>query len=545
MKSLLLSLPLFLSSQVFSQNTVELVRDILPGTTSSSPKDLVAYKGKIYFWVSSYSLWETDGTETGTSQLVSITDSLGAYVPNSFAATDDELCFLTRMPGALNTYTVWRSTGEPGNASPVATFNYQTQPFDTAVIFQNKAWFTFGHHLCYFDSGLDSMVVFYLADNSTYIENLTPIGDKLYWFSSIAQNVIVYGLYLFAIEDQNPEIQQVEHIGEAYSTPAGGVGYETSIQDWKGKLQWTAVRKVFGNGLAEVTGRSYGEGFPVFNTASPAEIRSAALTDNAFFVYACDYPFSLFSQSRLYATTGFSFENLLPDTFSETVRLTATSKRVFFSGFKIPNPATGYDPLGHELWTSDGTPAGTYVVKDINPGTGGSSPSDFLVCGDAVIFSATDPEGRALWISDGTEAGTSKLAHLPDVYSTLQNPIFFGDWLLFTMSTPEYGRELWRLAINCGQSVSIKEKIQTAPGFDFSLLPNPTQNQSVRLKTKNLTAPFNVFISQTNGRVIWQSKIQFTENETTLPTSNLPPGVYFVTIEKNGWRATKKLVVAR
>ena len=30
---------------------------------------------------------------------------------------------------------------------------------------------------------------------------------------------------------------------------------------------------------------------------------------------------------------------------------------------------------GVELWKSDGTAAGTVLVKDINPGSGGSDPS--------------------------------------------------------------------------------------------------------------------------------------------------------------------------
>ncbi len=34
--------------------------------------------------------------------------------------------------------------------------------------------------------------------------------------------------------------------------------------------------------------------------------------------------------------------------------------------------------LGPELWRTDGTPAGTKLVKDIRPGADGSAPADFL-----------------------------------------------------------------------------------------------------------------------------------------------------------------------
>ena len=62
---------------------------------------------------------------------------------------------------------------------------------------------------------------------------------------------------------------------------------------------------------------------------------------------------------------------------------------------------------GSELWKSDGTAAGTMIVKDINPGAGHSVPSNLSVMGDYVYFSADDGTvGTELWRSDGTAAGT-------------------------------------------------------------------------------------------------------------------------------------------
>jgi ELWxxDGT repeat protein len=62
---------------------------------------------------------------------------------------------------------------------------------------------------------------------------------------------------------------------------------------------------------------------------------------------------------------------------------------------------------GSELWKSDGTAAGTVIVKDINPGTGHSAPDGISVMGVYVYFSANDGTlGTELWRSDGTSAGT-------------------------------------------------------------------------------------------------------------------------------------------
>jgi ELWxxDGT repeat protein len=66
---------------------------------------------------------------------------------------------------------------------------------------------------------------------------------------------------------------------------------------------------------------------------------------------------------------------------------------------------------GTELWKTDGTAAGTGLVKDIVPGTGGSYPGELRVLGGRLFFSATDTaHGHALWRTDGTVAGTQLAA---------------------------------------------------------------------------------------------------------------------------------------
>src|SRR5215213_1784485 len=62
---------------------------------------------------------------------------------------------------------------------------------------------------------------------------------------------------------------------------------------------------------------------------------------------------------------------------------------------------------GREVWKSDGTRAGTVLVRDIEPGGYSSAPSSFAVVGERVFFAARDGRhGRELWRSDGTRAGT-------------------------------------------------------------------------------------------------------------------------------------------
>jgi ELWxxDGT repeat protein len=69
---------------------------------------------------------------------------------------------------------------------------------------------------------------------------------------------------------------------------------------------------------------------------------------------------------------------------------------------------------GEELWVSDGTVAGTKMVKDIYPGTTTSDVKYITRFKDKVVFSATgdDDDGAELWISDGTADGTTMIADL-------------------------------------------------------------------------------------------------------------------------------------
>jgi len=86
-------------------------------------------------------------------------------------------------------------------------------------------------------------------------------------------------------------------------------------------------------------------------------------------------------------------------TGSSLANLTAFGTNLFF----VANDGSN----GTELWKSDGTEAGTVLVKDIQPGTGNSSPAQLTVFQNTLYFSADNGSiGRELWKSDGTEAGT-------------------------------------------------------------------------------------------------------------------------------------------
>ena len=90
---------------------------------------------------------------------------------------------------------------------------------------------------------------------------------------------------------------------------------------------------------------------------------------------------------------------------SQSGNISANTLTAFNGGvvFRRVNGGTN----GSELWKSDGSAAGTVIVKDINPGAGHAVPAGLSVMGSYVYFSANDGiVGTELWRSDGTAAGT-------------------------------------------------------------------------------------------------------------------------------------------
>lgn len=99
---------------------------------------------------------------------------------------------------------------------------------------------------------------------------------------------------------------------------------------------------------------------------------------------------------------------------------------------------------GTELWVSDGTAAGTFLLRDLNPGSGSSNPDYFTVASGRLYFSTFHSNGGALWVSDGTIAGTVQLKNFTG--STLFAPRALtaaGGKLYFTAGDSATGTEPW------------------------------------------------------------------------------------------------------
>ena len=142
----------------------------------------------------------------------------------------------------------------------------------------------------------------------------------------------------------------------------------------------------------------------------------------------------------------------------------AIGARLLFIG----DDGTGANLHGSELWTSDGTAAGTVMLKDINPGDSDSNITfqvlnPPMVVNGTLYFTANDGvHGVELWKSDGTAAGTMMVKDINPGSST-SFPSFFpqltniNGTVYFEADDGAHGVELWKTDGTADGTVMVKD----------------------------------------------------------------------------------------
>lgn len=112
-----------------------------------------------------------------------------------------------------------------------------------------------------------------------------------------------------------------------------------------------------------------------------------------------------------------------------------------------------HEAYGNEPWITDGTADGTVLLQDINPGPEGSLQAYYGyggISGTKLYFAAYDSiHGAELWVTDGTTEGTYLLKEIiPGTIGGFDNGYSkfteYNDYMYFTADDTIHGMELWR-----------------------------------------------------------------------------------------------------
>lgn len=418
-----------------------------------------AVVGGVYYFASNTSttgteLWKTDGTTAGTVMVRDIAPGSGSSTPGNLTQMNGVLYF-TANDGSNGT-ELWRSDGSTAGTMMVKNINATSMSSSPTnlVVMNGVLYFTAneattGAELWRSDGTSEGTVLVKDIQAGTASggpSQLAVMNSVLYFVA----NDGVAGPELWKSDGTTAGTALVKDIN---STAANTGSSIAGLRAASGQLFFTARDGVNGNELWRSDGTSAG-------TYLVADISPGA-TDSAFFSFTVSGSLAYFMTSpdgfgsytgpgqEIWRSDGtaagtFMLADIRPGYLSSTITgITPDgSGGVYFSANNAIH--------GFELWKSDGSSVGTQMVKDINPGAASSSPTALTLINGTLYFSATTSAGAELWRSDGSEPGTYLLREMNagDASGSPANIIGMGSQLIFTASNGGDGPELWAVTAN-------------------------------------------------------------------------------------------------
>lgn len=401
-----------------------MVRDIITGTKPSSPSQLVSMKGKLYFTAESTAngneLFASDGTKAGTSLVKEIMAGVYSAMPKHLINVNDVLFF--SADDSKKGYELWKSNGTAAGTMMVKDINtdiYSSEP-DSFCNVNGILYFTA-------DDGINGFELWKsdgTAAGTVMVKDIYPgMG------TSSANSSNPYGL--------------VNVNGTLYFRANDGVN---ATELWKSN--GTAAGTVMIKDI--ITGTASSEIEKAFNYNGVLLFQADDGTNGVELWKSDGTAAGTVMVKHIYTGTGWGggANSSNPQYF------TLLNGKVYFQATSS---------IGTELWQTDGTDLGTTLVKDINVGTGwgganSSNPQNLTKVGSEIFFSATTKtEGTELWKTNGTTAGTVLMKNInPGSKSSNPNNLLADEAnsaLYFVANDGVNGSELWKAENNsCGKT---------------------------------------------------------------------------------------------
>jgi ELWxxDGT repeat protein len=555
---LLLSCLTLVPSSALAQ--IELVKSFEYTDFGLLPGDLVAIGDQIFFhsWTAEHGmeLWKSDGTEAGTVLVKDINPGAAhsmAVYESRLTAVGDILFFAAN--DGVHGRELWRSDGtEQGT--------YMVKDIRPGSASSDLAYFSVAQDRLFFRANADYPAIPKLyASDGTEAGTLPrhafggqdlifagtggyPImlGDRVYFKGSTTGSGSGGKIWYTEI-DSTFAVMHVD-ISEVPGSSVVGVGRMVPGNTrfyFPGNNGLNGLELYWSNGSD--TTRMVLDIAP--GTAS-ANIVNMDVKDDILYFYPAEAPLEQRGLWRSDGTTDGTYlvrPMLMPWGSAETM-IRQMDDQVLFVGWE--------EATGNELWRSDGTEAGTTLVKDIRPGTVGSLSSGgslLRVFDNILYFTADVPQfGNELWRSDGTEQGTYIIQDRRPGSDSFGpgDLVRMGDNLYMTGSIGNFDRGIYRMQL---PTTSVAEGPDRR---EISLWPNPASGTfHVRLPQGTVTSQVHVSLSDATGRSVAlpSSAINVQGDLLNITTEGtVVPGMYLVTVRTTDlapWSARVVLENAR
>jgi ELWxxDGT repeat protein len=398
-------------------------------------------------------LWKTDGTAAGTVKLLQ-GNSFGSLYGSKLAEFNGKLYCTASATGGDG---LWQTDGTTAGTKLVKKMNLNLKEiYNRPVVFKNKLYFIAATIETGFEiwasDGTDAGTVlvkdiyndpqsndkngaFHLHSTLNSLFFVGRIGDrtfKLWKSDGTSQGTVAISTFNLDISYDNFAYYQFSD-------------YQFRGFEFKNKFYFFSRGSNSSVALYESDGTELG-------TKYVHGVDGSVLFEKSQFAYLVTDSLIFYNNASgfgdLAATNGTPTGNRVVKQITKETGISARATFFARAGNSVLFSAS-YKNIGQELWKTNGTEAGTVLLKNINLKSEGSFAGYFTKVGNNVLFLAYDEnDGFEAWKTDGTTSGTQRITSTyPGISSYFETnpPIKFlerDNKLFFTLYDTLNGREI-------------------------------------------------------------------------------------------------------